>query len=156
MEKHFTATVVLVSSGNPRKVLLGLHKKLGVWLPPGGHIDSGETPIEAAIRETKEEAGIDVSGRFTVRQLEDRVARLQTPDYFFEETIPEHNGTPEHRHLDFVYVLSGVPESDFVQNQIEMTDMRWFTRDELFDPELNIPLYPNLKDIILTDIFRSE
>lgn len=31
----------------------------GYWLP-GGRIDSGENPAEAAIRETKEEAGIDV------------------------------------------------------------------------------------------------
>ena len=32
------------------EVLLIKHKKLGVWLPPGGHIEAGEFPYEAAVR----------------------------------------------------------------------------------------------------------
>ncbi len=30
------------------------------WAPPGGHVDFGEDPVQAAIRETKEEVGIDI------------------------------------------------------------------------------------------------
>ncbi|MDE2143958.1 MAG: NUDIX domain-containing protein, partial [Elusimicrobia bacterium] len=41
------------------KVLLIKHKKLGLWLAPGGHIDEGETPDEAALRELKEETGLE-------------------------------------------------------------------------------------------------
>lgn len=33
----------------------------GLWAPPGGHLDFGESPIAAAIRETREETGVDVS-----------------------------------------------------------------------------------------------
>ena len=57
MEKHFTATVYIL---NDQKVLLHRHQKTGKYLPPGGHIEKNETPVEAALREVKEEAGIEV------------------------------------------------------------------------------------------------
>ena len=42
------------------KVLLVNHKKLRKWLPLGGHIELNEDPEEAAIREAKEESGLDI------------------------------------------------------------------------------------------------
>ena len=41
-----------------KKIFLEAHKKSGLWLSPGGHIDPGETPGEAAEREMEEELGI--------------------------------------------------------------------------------------------------
>ncbi len=49
----FTASVYIVFKN---KVLLHKHKKLGIWLQPGGHIELDEDPNEAALREAKEEA----------------------------------------------------------------------------------------------------
>lgn len=42
------------------RVLLHRHRKLGIWLPPGGHVEPGELPDDAATREVMEEAGIAV------------------------------------------------------------------------------------------------
>ena len=56
-EREFTVAVFVVHDG---AVLLHRHKKLDMWLPPGGHVEPGELPDEAAIRETKEEAGLDI------------------------------------------------------------------------------------------------
>jgi ADP-ribose pyrophosphatase YjhB (NUDIX family) len=39
-------------------VVLHRHRVLGIWVQPGGHIDSGETPWDAAVRETAEETGL--------------------------------------------------------------------------------------------------
>jgi len=42
-------------------IYLGHHKKANDYIPPGGHIEPGETPLEAAIREAAEELGLTIS-----------------------------------------------------------------------------------------------
>ena len=44
-----------------RGTVLHRHKKLGIWMQPGGHIDAGESPDEAALREATEELGLEVA-----------------------------------------------------------------------------------------------
>jgi len=53
----FTVAIFVV---HERKVLLVHHRKLGKWLPLGGHIELNEDPEAAALREAKEESGLDV------------------------------------------------------------------------------------------------
>ena len=55
---HVTGSGIVVG---PRGVVLLEHKRLGIWLQPGGHIDPGETPWAAALRESREETGLEVS-----------------------------------------------------------------------------------------------
>ena len=56
MRKDFVATGFIADKG---QVLLILHRKLGLWLPPGGHIEKDETPEEALHREVLEETGLE-------------------------------------------------------------------------------------------------
>ncbi len=53
----FTVAVFVVQHN---QVLLVHHLKLDRWLPLGGHIDPGEDPEAAALRETREESGLEV------------------------------------------------------------------------------------------------
>ena len=55
--KHFTATGFVV---HDRHVALHWHLKVGEWLPPGGHIQPNEDPVQAVVREVLEETGIEV------------------------------------------------------------------------------------------------
>src|SRR4028119_1540524 len=55
--RHFAVAVFVVQDG---KVLLHWHRKLGMWLPPGGHIEPDELPDEAAARAGLEETGVEV------------------------------------------------------------------------------------------------
>ena len=53
----FTVAIYVVRDG---KILLIHHRKLDKWLPLGGHIELDEEPEQAALREAKEESGLDV------------------------------------------------------------------------------------------------
>lgn len=53
----FTVAIFVV---HQRRVLVIHHRKLGKWLPLGGHIELDEDPEQAALREAKEESGLDV------------------------------------------------------------------------------------------------
>lgn len=54
---HFTASAVLIERNH---ILLVHHKRIGAWLPPGGHLelDQGEQPHATALREITEETGL--------------------------------------------------------------------------------------------------
>ena len=54
---HVTASAIVVTDDR-RRVLLHLHKRMNMWLQPGGHIDAGELPWSAALREACEETGL--------------------------------------------------------------------------------------------------
>ena len=100
--RHFVATCYVVDDG---ATLLHEHEKLGMWLPPGGHIDRDELPHEAALRETFEETGLrpDLvadAGPYDTDQVES----LPRPAAFLLEDIDVHDdGRVAHQHVDFVY-----------------------------------------------------
>jgi 8-oxo-dGTP pyrophosphatase MutT (NUDIX family) len=84
-----TASAVVL---DPRRrvVLLHLHRRLGRWLQPGGHVEPGEPPADAAVRETLEETGV------AVRHPEDGPVVVH---------LDEHPGPDGHIHLDLRYLL---------------------------------------------------
>lgn len=53
--KHYTYVVILSCYDN--KILLSRHRDRDTWETQGGHIEPGETPLEAAKRELYEESG---------------------------------------------------------------------------------------------------
>jgi 8-oxo-dGTP pyrophosphatase MutT (NUDIX family) len=100
--RHFVATVYLVSDG---AICLHEHERLGMWLPPGGHIDRDELPHEAALREAREETGLEVQLVAETGELEsETTTSLPEPQHFLLEDIDVHeDGRVGHRHVDFVF-----------------------------------------------------
>ena len=105
---HVTASAIVRSEAG---VLLHRHKRLGLWLQPGGHIDPGETPPQAAVREVAEETGLDA-------------AHTSDPPRIVHVDV--HPGGRGHTHLDVCYLLraSAVPPRP---SQHESQDVAWFT-----------------------------
>ena len=93
--RHFTVAVFVAWDG---KVLLHRHKKLGMWLPPGGHIERDELPDDAALREVYEETGLRVE---LVGERREDVAdpvQLHRP-----AGVQLENIGPNHQHIDLIY-----------------------------------------------------
>lgn len=98
MDRHLTVAVFVVYED---KTLLHWHKKHAMWLPVGGHVDPNESPCEAAVRETKEEAGLDVElfvPRGVIWDEAKDVRKLIAPVHMQNETIG-----PDHEHVDCIF-----------------------------------------------------
>lgn len=91
---HITCSAFVVNQSFTRAILIK-HKGLDRWLQPGGHMDPGEYPAEAAVREAREETGIS--------EIQIWPPGLIDIDI---HTIPENAGKeePEHTHYDLRYL----------------------------------------------------
>jgi 8-oxo-dGTP pyrophosphatase MutT (NUDIX family) len=102
MLRHFTVAVFVVHAGH---ILLHYHRKLGKWLPPGGHIEANELPDAAAIREVLEETGVRARLVGARGLPVDEPSQLVVPAGVQVEPI-----YPGHEHIDLVYFA--VPDPD--------------------------------------------
>lgn len=121
--RHFTVTTTIVHKD---KVLLHFHKKLKKWLPVGGHIDRDELPEEAATREAKEEAGIDIELYQTKERFEATEAKdLILPSHIMLQDINEY-----HQHIDFVFYAT-TKTFNLKPAKGETENLKWFSKEEI-------------------------
>jgi len=127
----FTVEVFVVYKN---KVLLREHDKYKFWLSVGGHIELDEDPNQAAIREVKEEVGLDVE---LVNDL--LPFKMKTEEY--QELIPpkfanRHNISDAHEHVTFTYF--GKVKSDNIIPEKKDDTWKWFSKEELDKNEKGI------------------
>jgi 8-oxo-dGTP pyrophosphatase MutT (NUDIX family) len=126
----FTTAIFVVQD---EKVLLVLHRKLGKWLPLGGHIELDEDPEIAALREAKEESGLDVE------LLGDRPPTTEpgTRALIAPRFLDIHRISDTHEHIGMIYWAR--PKSGSVQLATEEHhDIRWCSTTDL--DELHPPM----------------
>lgn len=114
------------------KVLIRLHDKIKQWIAPGGHVELDETPEVAAIREAKEETGLDVElYRGNMLEAGEGTGRLNQliPPMFMNV----HSVNVDHRHLSMVYFGTAKTDTVIQPENHEKTECRWMTREEIIE-----------------------
>jgi 8-oxo-dGTP pyrophosphatase MutT (NUDIX family) len=118
---HITGSGLVIKDG---KALLIFHPYIKQWFQPGGHIDDGEFPIEAAIREVYEETGI---------LCESIEGQLDPVDIDLHE-IPANpkKGEGAHLHIDLLFVLQVIEERDSPED----IQKAWVPFDQITSPRI--------------------
>ncbi len=108
---HVTASAIVL--GEDDRVLLHRHKRLGIWLQPGGHLDPGESCEVAVLREVVEETGL------TGTLEGDRPLHVDV-----------HEGPRGHVHLDVRWLVRVPAGAEPSPEEGESQDVAWFRRHE--------------------------
>jgi ADP-ribose pyrophosphatase YjhB (NUDIX family) len=128
--RHFTATTYVVNDG---ATALHHHDRIGMWLPPGGHVDRDELPHEAALREVREETGL--AGEL-VAETDDigssTVEPLPQPQHVQLADVNVYDDHVGHQHVDMVYyAVVDAREMDPAPGEAPAEEWEWITREEL-------------------------
>lgn len=112
-EKHIVAGAYLFNS-TLDKILLTHHKTLGIWLHFGGHSDGEANSLNVALREVREESGIE-----NINIGDGHIADVDI------HTIPENKkkNEPAHKHIDIRFIFT-TPEENYKISD-ESDDLAW-------------------------------
>ena len=130
----FTVDVFVVYKD---KVLIRKHDKYDKWLSVGGHIELDEDPNQAAVREVKEEAGLDVKliGEIPIFQNENNSYKELLPPRFMN--IHDINQT--HKHISFIYFARSNSDQVVDEGREQSKGYKWFSKDDLEQNEEGVP-----------------
>lgn len=108
---HLTASCWLWNS-DQSAALFTLHKKLKCWLQLGGHADGHPNLLEVALKEAKEESGLD-----EIEVISPEIFDLSI------HRIPANPKEKAHFHYDVRYLL--IAKNQSIQMSDESLDLRW-------------------------------
>ncbi|MFJ4979983.1 NUDIX hydrolase [Streptomyces coeruleorubidus] len=128
---HLVSYFVVLDA--PRaQLLLVAHRKAGLWLPAGGHVEPGEDPWTTVVRECREELGIEA------------VASPITGEQPLFLTVTPTQGQHRHTDVSLWYLLEADAHTITSYDHSEFSAIRWLTDEqvleepaELLDPHMH-------------------
>lgn len=132
-----------------KKFLVLYHKDLEMYLYPGGHVDSNDkSPLEAAIREIKEETGLDNFVELKVANNELVPLDIDTQKIRYNERL----NLPSHYHFDFRYLFMIDKISNVKVDANELSEYKWISLEELSKNKKYGWLTEKMKSILVDNI----
>ena len=114
---HITASCFIVDPSSGR-LLLHHHRRLNRWLQMGGHVEPGESAVDAALREGREESGLA-----DLALLSGGIVDVDVHE------IPAGKGEPAHSHFDIRYVARTATPQAIAIDTAESNDLAWVELD---------------------------
>ena len=124
MPAHITGSAWIVSPDRSN-YLLTRHGIFDRWLQLGGHADGCPRPHLVALREAREESGLEGFGLY-------RDPEGYVPLDVDIHVIAARSGIPAHEHYDLRYLLAAAAEQP-LEISDESHDLRWFSKEELLE-----------------------
>lgn len=130
----FTSEVFIVYRN---KVLLRMHDKIHIWLSVGGHIELHEDPNEAALREVKEEVGLDVELWKGNQKSGNEYNNEKYTELIPPVALIRNRVSAVHEHVTLVYFARATTDTISVQYEGDRSDeCRWVTKEGLAEMDL--------------------
>lgn len=128
MRRHFTVTGFVSHRG---RTALHWHK-FGFWLPAGGHIEADEDPVQAMLREVREETGLEVEVLGEPPFAYAHPPQLTPPVTIAVYDIANGDGqlAEPHQHIDLIYFTRAIQDDPVLPQEMQW---RWFDEDALRD-----------------------
>lgn len=153
-----SAFIVRIDGGEP-KVLLHVHKKLGMLLQTGGHVELHETPWQAVLHEINEETGYNLSQLQLLQpklRLKHITGAVLHPQPLAHNTHRfDHEGIHMHTDVSYAFISdslpAGLPDAGESRDQrwLGLADLQLLTKDEIFSNVREIMIF------LLTDVLAS-
>ena len=133
------------------QALLHFHQKLQKYLPPGGHIEENETPIEAVRREILEETGltVEIISDENITTNYSHAKSFHRPYLCLLENIPAHKDQPPHQHIDLIYIAKPIGEKK------PLEEFSWYFLEEIQSLSEKNEIFPDVLDV-LTKLLKAK
>lgn len=119
LSAHMTASAWVVSPDRSQ-VLMAYHNLYDSWAWLGGHADGEEDLLSVALREVREESGLE-----EVRPVRDDIFSLEILTVDGHEKRGQY--VPSHLHLNVTYLLEADPAQRVRCKEDENKGVAWFT-----------------------------
>ncbi len=143
---HLTASA-WVTSPDRRQILMAYHRLYDSWAWLGGHCDGEKDPRQTALREVREESGLQ-----HIRLLSDRIYSLEVLTVEGHEKKGEY--VSSHLHLNVTYLIEADPGEPIRPKEDENTAVKWFSAEDAVrassEPWFRERIYAKLNDKLKT------
>ena len=119
-EGHFTGSAWVLNPARSHALMLK-HRKLGMWLQPGGHADGDADITRVVLNEVSEESGVDLGN---VRLISEQIFDVD------EHVIPANTKDPQHKHFDIRFLVE-IHDSLDIPGNDESTDIGWIALHDI-------------------------